>query len=78
MSQTLEGSQSWNLELGTEAEIMEELCFFGLLNVLSYITQDHLLRGGTAHRGLSPPTSFISQDNATQACLQASLTEVIC
>lgn len=37
-----------------------------VLSVLSYITQTHLHRGGTSHRGLDPPTPVIKQDNAPQ------------
>ena len=32
----------------------------GLLSLLSYITQNHLLMGGSTHNGLRPP---ISQEN---------------
>jgi hypothetical protein len=38
----------------------------GLLSLLSYTTQDHLLRGGTTHSGLGPPPSVINQENAPQ------------
>jgi hypothetical protein len=35
----------------------------GLLSLLSYITQNHLLRGGATHNGLGPPLSMINQEN---------------
>lgn len=43
---------------GTAAEATEEcylLCSHGLLSLLSYATQDHLLRSGTALRWLDLP-----------------------
>lgn len=42
----------------------------------SYITQDNLARDGLIHSGLNFPTSIINEENALQACLQASLREV--
>ena len=57
--------QSRNLEAEIEAETMEEYYFTGLLpmaysKLLSYTTQDHLSRGGTAHNKMSPPTLVIN------------------
>lgn len=37
----------------------------GLLGLLSYSTQDHELRGSTAHSGRGPPTTIIHQDCTT-------------
>ena len=56
---------------GTEAETMEVAAYWlaphGLLSLLSYITQDHLPRDGTAHSGLSPPTPIINQEKGSPA-----------
>jgi hypothetical protein len=68
------GTQDRNLEAGTEAQTVEEHYFCGGALLLSsflmvssawffYTTQDHLPRDGTAHSGLSPPTSIIDQEN---------------
>lgn len=44
--------------------------------LLSYTTQIRLLRGGTIHSRLGPPTSVISQENILQTYQHsASLTE---
>lgn len=43
----------------------------GLLWVLSYTTQDYLVRGGITHRELGLPTSIINQENTLQNCLQS-------
>ena len=43
-------------------------------NLLSYRTQDHLPRDGTAHSGLGTPTSTTNQENVPQASLQLHLT----
>lgn len=40
----------------------------------SYITQDNLARDGLIHSGLNFPTSIINEENALQACLQASFS----
>lgn len=66
-----EGSEgrnsSGNTEAGTEAEATVESCLLScswdLLSLLSYKTQEHMPRSGTAHIGLSPPTSVINQEN---------------
>lgn len=50
--------------------------FPGLLSLLSYATQDHLLRRGTALRGLDPPTSILNQESALYSLLIGSLIEV--
>jgi hypothetical protein len=51
------------LKEGTEIEATEK-CFYCLLimasQAVSYITQDHLLRGGTAHSRLGSPTLIIN------------------
>lgn len=61
-------SSSGEAEAGTwrrevEQDNMEEHCLLayphGLLTLLSYKTQDHLPRGGTAHHGLGHPSSLI-------------------
>lgn len=44
-------------------------------NYLSYISNDQLLRSGTGHSCLNPSISTKSQENHTQTCLQATLTE---
>lgn len=43
------------------------------LRLRCYSTQDHHLRDGTVHSGLDFPMSIISQENAPQACPQATL-----
>ena len=50
----------------------------GLPSLLSYSTQDHYARSGTAHSELDPPTSIINQENVPQqAFSQASLVGTI-
>lgn len=46
--------------------------------LLSYANQDHIPRGGTAHRELSSPTAIINHENAPllQTCIQVNLKEV--
>lgn len=39
------------------------LFLHGLLSLLSYTSQDHMLRGSTAHSELVPPISIINQEN---------------
>lgn len=46
-----------------------------LFRLLSYTTGDHLPRDGTAPSGLNPPMSIITQENAPETSLQASLSE---
>lgn len=41
--------------------------------LLSYNTQHHQPRGGTAQSKLDPPISNTNQENALQACPQANL-----
>lgn len=53
----------------TWIEIMEECCLVfphGLLGLLSFTPQDHLLRGSITHNVLYPSTSISSQENAPQ------------
>jgi hypothetical protein len=51
--------QGWNLDVGADAEAMEGTAYWlahhGLLNLLSYRTQDHQPRDGTTYNGLGPP-----------------------
>lgn len=60
-------NQGRNLEVGTESEVMEGAVYWlvlrGLLSLLSYTTQYHLLRDGTAQSRLDHPTSIINQEN---------------
>lgn len=70
------GSLERNLEADTDAEAMEKCyllaCSLGLLTLLSYSTQDHLHRDGTAHREWGPPTPpAINQENVP-TCLPAA------
>ena len=56
-----------NLEAGTEAEATEECCLLACSPSLSQpgffnTAQDHLLRGGTLHTELGPPTSITNQE----------------
>ena len=48
----------------------------GLLNLLSYSTQDYQPRGVPTHSELGPLPSIINQENALQACPQANLVGV--
>ena len=48
-----------------------------LLSLLSYATQDNLIRFGTIHSGLDPLTSLRDQENILQIWLQANLNEAI-
>lgn len=72
-----EGSQDRHsrrsLEVGgANAEATDECCLLlthGLLRLLSYSTQDHQFRGGTAHSELRPPTSTVNQENTHRANL---------
>jgi hypothetical protein len=60
-------TQSRKLEAGTEAAVIEEYCILAcsswLVQLVSYTTQDHLLRGSTTYRGLGPPGSRNNQEN---------------
>lgn len=47
-----------------------------LFILLSFATQNALLRGGTVLNDLDPPTSISNQDNTLQTSLQASLMQV--
>lgn len=42
--------------------------FHNLFSLLSYITQDHLLRDGPAHCELGPSISIINQESVPQTC----------
>lgn len=69
------GTQGSHLEVRIKAQAMEECCLLtssDLLNLLSYVTQGHQLRCGTAHSELPPPVPHQSyiQNNALQTCLQ--------
>ena len=46
-----------------------------LLSLLSYRTQDHLLRSGNTHGGLDPLTSIINWENVPHTCLKANMIE---
>ena len=68
------GTQGRNLETGTEAESIEE-CFLlaGSLRLAQppFLYQhDHLPKGGPVQDVLGPPTPFINQGHAPQACPQ--------
>ena len=47
------------------------------LSLLSYTPQGHLLRDGTAHSGLGPPTSISNQENTSHIYPQASLVKAV-
>jgi hypothetical protein len=57
---------------GTKGEAAEKRCLLasshGLLSLLSYATQNHLLRYSTVPHGLGPSAEIINQENAPQAC----------
>lgn len=62
----------------TEAETMGEMLVNGLalsnlFSLICYVTQAHLLRNNTAHSGLGPRTSIITQEYAAKGCLLANL-----
>ena len=50
----------------------------GLFKRLSYSTQDHWPRVGTAHSGLGMLISITNQENVPQICLPAILMETFC
>lgn len=67
-----EGDQGRNLEVGAEAEAIEELrllvcstrrpsCY---LPLFTDAMEDPLPRDGTTHSGMGPPMSIINQENA--------------
>ena len=81
-----EGSQDRNSNsAGTgRLELMQRpwwgVLLTGLLSLLSYRTQDHLLRDGTTHNRLSVPRPHPSQSlisKEAQVCLQPALMEVL-
>ena len=50
-----------NLKVWIDAEPVKKsllACFHGLLNLLSYRTQNHQPRDGPTHSGLGPPISI--------------------
>ena len=49
----------------------------GLLNLLSYRTQDHQPRDRTTHNGLGSPTSVTDYENVLQACPQPNLIDTV-
>lgn len=49
------------------------LAFHCLLNLISYTSQDHLFRGGTAQSGLGALTSTINQEMPSLTCPLANL-----
>lgn len=65
------GCKSWNRSHGKT--LFNRLASHGLLNFLSYTTQDHLTRAGT-NSELGLPTSNNNQENASEAYPQANLT----
>ena len=55
-AETVEGTRKQSLKEG-HGGVMFTVLLYGLLSrLLSYVIQDQLLRGGTAHSGLSPIT----------------------
>lgn len=51
----------------SEVEMEKDLAYFlWLAQLLSYITQDELLRDNSTHSGLSNPISITNQENAPQ------------
>lgn len=68
-SSVIKGSQcrnsSRNLEVGAEAQTLEEHCLLDCSSNLCSV-QDYLPRDGTSNSGLSPPTSLINSENASQ------------
>lgn len=60
--------QGRKLESGTKAEAMEEQCLLAHSH-----NPGPLARDGTSSRGLGPPMSIISQENALNTCLRAHL-----
>jgi hypothetical protein len=68
------GTQSRELEAGTDKEAIGECC---LLTCSSWLAQPTFLYNSrapqsndTTHRGLDPPTSIINQENVPQDFLQ--------
>lgn len=72
------GTGTWKQELKQRSmENTYRPASHGLLNLLSYTSQDHLPRGGTAPSGLCSPSSNINGENIPQASLQVSMNEEI-
>lgn len=57
--------------------LLTGLARYNLLSLLSYTTQNHLLRSGTAPSGLGTPISIINQENAPQTFVQNNLAEAV-
>ena len=63
------GTQSGNLEAGTEAETMKEHCLMACSSgshsvcIFTPLRKDHLPQGGTTLSGLGPSTSNSHQEN---------------
>ena len=52
------------------------LVLHGLLNLLSYRTQDHQPRDGTTHNGLDPPPLITHRANALQLELMEAFPQL--
>lgn len=66
LRKTREGAQVRSLKAGTEAKSMEEsfwLADHGLLNYVSWRTQEHLPRYSTTHSGLGPLILVLIESN---------------
>ncbi|MEJ1281067.1 yes-associated protein 1 [Cricetulus griseus] len=61
-------------KVAAQAEATGERCLPACSMAALLCNPDHLPSVGTAHSGLSPPTSIISQDDAPQACLMETLS----
>lgn len=68
------GCQSWDLEAGTEAAIMEECHLLACFMACHLIACSQLAFISTICPGMAPPT-IINQGSALQTCLQANTME---
>ena len=75
LGSVIQGSQdkssSRNMEVGADAETLEEYCLLAFFPWLAQPT--NLPRDGTIHSRLGPPTSISCQENSLQTCPWASL-----
>lgn len=71
------GSQRQDLEQWSWRPPAYWIVRHGLLSLLSYIMQDHLPSGGTAHLELGPPTSMNMKVPQRHAYSTANLMEAV-
>lgn len=68
------GTWRWKLKQRPQRNSDLIACSHGLFSLLCYKAQDHLLRDGPTHSGLSPLTSTINHNNTPQVTLNEAFT----